>query len=171
MSEVPKWFGRKFDLSFPVELYPNICARLRGTPARLEELVRGFPAEVLTRRYNDTWSAQENIGHLLDLEILWLARLEDYVNGAEVLTEADLSNRKTHEANHNARDLQEILTDFRNARTQLVKHAEAFSSDMYSKTALHPRLKTPLRLVDHLYFVAEHDDHHLACIWELANRR
>jgi len=27
----------------------------------------------------------------------------------------------------------------------------------------HPhRLKAPMRLVDHLYFVAEHDDHHLA---------
>jgi hypothetical protein len=26
----------------------------------------------------------------------------------------------------------------------------------------HPHLKTPMRLVDHLYFVAEHDDHRLA---------
>ena len=26
-----------------------------------------------------------------------------------------------------------------------------------------------MRLVDHLYFAAEHDDHHLAIIWELVN--
>jgi hypothetical protein len=26
-----------------------------------------------------------------------------------------------------------------------------------------------MRLVDHLFFVAEHDDHHLARIWELAD--
>jgi len=26
-----------------------------------------------------------------------------------------------------------------------------------------------MRLVDHLYFVAEHDDHHLAHIWGLIN--
>jgi hypothetical protein len=26
-----------------------------------------------------------------------------------------------------------------------------------------------MRLADHLYFVAEHDDHHLARIWELVN--
>jgi hypothetical protein len=32
---------------------------------------------------------------------------------------------------------------------------------------LHPRLKQPMRLVDHLYFVAEHDDHHLATIREM----
>ena len=38
MSQVPIWFERKFESSFPVELLPNLCARLRGTPARLEEL-------------------------------------------------------------------------------------------------------------------------------------
>jgi|GEM_PF-4393916 len=34
-------------------------------------------------------------------------------------------------------------------------------------TALHPRLKTPMRIVDLAYFVAEHDDHHLSRIREL----
>ena len=29
---------------------------------------------------------------------------------------------------------------------------------------MDPGLKQPMRLVDHLYFVAEHDDHHLAMI-------
>jgi hypothetical protein len=33
---------------------------------------------------------------------------------------------------------------------------------------VHPRLRQPMRFVDHLYFVAEHDDHHLATISELA---
>jgi hypothetical protein len=32
-------------------------------------------------------------------------------------------------------------------------------------------MKTPMRLVDHLYFAAEHDDHHLARIWELISAR
>ena len=166
MSEITKWFERKFDLSFPADLFPNICARLRGTPARLEELVRGSLPVVLTRREGETWSAQENAGHLLDLEPLWLARVEDYSKGVETLTKADLTNRKTHEADHNARNIRDILADFRKARGLLLEHAEKFEPAMYSRTALHPRLKTPLRLVDHLYFVAEHDDQHLARIWE-----
>jgi len=36
MSQVPIWFERKFESSFPVELLPNLRARLRGTPARPE---------------------------------------------------------------------------------------------------------------------------------------
>lgn len=167
MSQVPKWFERKFDLSFPAEMYPNLCARLRGTPIRLEELVNSIPHEILVRKAAESWSAQENAGHLLDLESLWLARVEDYVKRAETLTAADLSNRKTGEADYNARSVEDILVDFRTARDKLMKRLEGLETSLYSRTALHPRLKTPMRLVDHLYFVAEHDDHHLACIWQL----
>jgi hypothetical protein len=42
-------------------------------------------------------------------------------------------------------------------------------SELFARTMLHPRLKQPMRLVDHLYFVAEHDDHPLAFIWGLLN--
>ena len=171
MSEIQKWFDRKFDLSFPVELYPNILIRLRGTPVRLEELVSAYSQETLTRQQGGTWSIQENAGHLLDLEPLWLSRLDDFASGIETLRVADLSNRKTHEANHNARAVQEILSGFRKARAQLVKHAENLDAKMYSRTALHPRLKTPMRLVDHLYFVAEHDDQHMARMWELGRTK
>ena len=167
MSQVPAWFERKFDLSFPAELYPNIEVRLRGTPARLEEMVRGQSAASLVRKPDGKWSAQEHAGHLLDLESLWMARVEDFLRGGDELTVADLKNRRTHEANHNARPVEEILGEFRAARAALVERVGKMEAAKFSRTMLHPRLKTPMRLVDHLYFVAEHDDHHLARIWEL----
>ena len=170
MSEVPKWFERKFDLSFPVELYPNVRIRLQGAPVRLEELVRTIPHDVLIRKSGQGWSAQENAGHMLDLESLWLARVEDFLKGTATLSAADLTNRKTDDAGHNQRPTEEILVGFRKARRKLLETASELDPAVYSKTALHPRLKTPMRLVDHLYFVAEHDDHHLACIWALIKR-
>src|SRR5215204_782228 len=36
-----------------------------------------------------------------------------------------------------------------------------------SIVALHPRLQTPMRLIDSLFFVAEHDDHELGKIRRL----
>jgi uncharacterized damage-inducible protein DinB len=169
MSQVPVWFERRFEFSFPVELYPNLCARLRGTPAGLEEVLRGCSHEILIRKAQEKWSAQEHAGHLLDLEALWLARVGDYVAGSEQLTVADLRNRKTDEANHNARPLEQILTEFRAARGELLKRVGELEASLFARAIPHPRLKTPMRLVDHLYFVAEHDDHHLARIWELVN--
>jgi hypothetical protein len=167
MNQAPIWFERKFEFTFPVEQHPNLCARLRGTPARLEEVIRGATHESLVRKPGPKWSAQEHAGHLLDLEPLWLARVEDYFTDASELTAADLSNRKTHEARHNQSPSDEILTEFRRGRLQLVSRVEKIDPAIFGRTMLHPRLKAPMRLVDHLYFAAEHDDHHLAHIWEL----
>ena len=169
MNPTPAWFERKFEFSFPVEVYPNLCARLRGTPARLEELAHSFPADALIIKKSQKWSAQEHIGHLLDLEPLGIARIADYIAGASELTATDLKNRKTDEANHNARPLEQILSEFRAARERLLKRVDELDASLFARAIPHPRLKTPMRLVDHLYFVAEHDDHHLARIWELVS--
>jgi uncharacterized damage-inducible protein DinB len=171
MSQVPVWFERKFEFPFPVELLPNLCARLRGTPARLEEMLRGQPHELLIKKPQQKWSVQEHAGHLLNLEPLWLARVNDYVAGSAQLTVTDLQNRKTDEANYNAQPLEQILSGFRGARERLVQSANEVDASLPARSIPHPRLKTPMRLVDHLYFVAEHDDHHLARIWELLTPR
>jgi len=167
MSRVTLWFERKFDFTFPLEQYPNLCARLRGTPARLEDILRGVPHDALVAKPGEKWSAQEHAGHLLDLEPLWTARVADFLADGDTLTAADLSNRKTHEANHNSQELPKILAEFRAARLRLMDRASRLDPAHIARTKLHPRLRQPMRLIDHLYFVAEHDDHHLAKIWEL----
>jgi uncharacterized damage-inducible protein DinB len=170
MSQVPVWFERKFEFSFPVELRPNLLARLRGTPARLEEALRGRSREVVTRKAQEKWSAQEHAGHLLDLEPLWLERVNDYVAANDQLATTDLQNRKTDAANYNTHALETILADFRAARARLLNRTSELDASLFARSIPHPRLKTPMRLVDHLYFVAEHDDHHLARIWELIGK-
>jgi uncharacterized damage-inducible protein DinB len=103
-----RWFDRRFELGFPAQAFADILERLRGTPARLEERLAGLPANLLVQRLHNAWSIQENAGHLLDLEELWAVRLDELLAGAPVLSPADLQNRKTHEASHNARELASI---------------------------------------------------------------
>ena len=167
MAPPPVWFERKFRFDFPVEFYPNICIRLRGAPVRLEELTRGLTREQLIRKPAGKWSIQENAGHLLDLEPLFHTRLEDYRRGAESLAPADLTNRATHEARHNDRPLEDTLSAFRRSRQQMMEAVDALAPADFARVSKHPRLNQPMRLVDCLYFIAEHDDHHLAVIWEL----
>jgi uncharacterized damage-inducible protein DinB len=161
------WFERAFTFTTPIELYPNIVERLRGTPARLEERVRQLPRDILTRRDGERWSIQEQVGHLLDLDALHTERLGDYEAALEVLTPADLQNRKTHEARHNEHYIADILRAFRAGRAELVRRMDAYDLDFAARTALHPRLQQPMRLIDMALFTAEHDDHHLARITEL----
>ncbi|MES1262386.1 MAG: DinB family protein [Acidobacteriota bacterium] len=170
MSEISPWFGRRFEFSLPLELLPNLMARLRGTPARLEDLLRGRPREQLVDKTEEGWTAQEHAGHLYDLEALWTARIADYAEAKESMTPADLTNRKTTEANHNQRPVEEILAAYRGARQLLLETVSRQDRTAFERTLPHPRLGTPMRLIDHLHFVAEHDDHHLARIAELVGQ-
>ena len=162
-----EWIKRQFSFELPVGMYANVVERVRGTPARLEDLLRGLPAEVLTRRDGDKWSMQEQAGHLLDLEPLGMNRLDDYEAGRDTLHAADMSNQRTHEANHNADTIENILAAFRRERMEFVARLDAYDEAFVQRTALHPRLKMQIRPIDLAFFIAEHDDHHLARISEL----
>ena len=115
----------------------------------------------------ERWSIQENAGHLLDLESLVKQRLDEYLSGATALHAADMSNRKTYEADHNQVSMTRILGDFREQRTGLVKRLDELAPETFASVAHHPRLNVPMRLVDMMFFQAEHDDYHLARISEL----
>jgi uncharacterized damage-inducible protein DinB len=162
------WFERRFELGLPLDAFPDVLERVRGTPARLEERIMMLPDEALRRRYGESWTIQENVGHLLDLEPLWAGRLEELLRGDDALRPADLENRKTHEADHDLAPIDELLTAFRREREATVARLDALAPADLRRTALHPRLRQPMTVVDLFFFVAEHDDHHLARIGELA---
>ena len=165
-----RWFDRTFRFDTPEELFPVVVERLRGTPARIEDKVRALPPALLIRRDGDGWSIQEHIGHLLDLDELHTGRLDDFLAGAEVLRPADLTNRKTWEARHNDRPLADLLAAFRRERSAFVARLDAWDPDLVALTARHPRLHQPMRVIDMAFFTAEHDDHHLARMTEIAQR-
>jgi len=191
MVERAEWIKRQFAFGLPLGMYPNVVERVRGTPARLEDLTCSFmrvaqtlvcdspPAGsqtevcatlspgILTRRDGDKWSIQEQAGHLLDLEPLGMSRLDDFEAGRETLSAADMENRRTHEANHNTDTLAHILVRFRKERMDFVRRLASYDEAFVQRTASHPRLKVEIRVIDLAFFIAEHDDHHLARISEL----
>lgn|ERR1700744_106328 len=162
-----KWFERSFDFSTEQNIFPSIIERLRGTPARLEEKFKTIPVHILEVKVDNTWSIKENLGHISDLEPLWQGRLDDIINGEIELRPTDLANRNTDLANHNNKLLADLLSAFRQIRVQTITKLEKLDEKTIFKSALHPRLKTPMRTMDLFLFVAEHDDHHLARITEL----
>jgi len=161
------WVERSFDLGFPVEKYPDVLERWRGTPGRVEERVGGLSRGVLVRQPDVGWSISQNVGHLLDVEPLPARRIEQILAGEPELIAADMSNRKTNEGNHNEADIQELLRGFRSARMATVDRLEGLSQDEWGKSALHARTGLRMRILDVVYFFSEHDDYHLGRIAEL----
>ena len=162
MIEPIPWTRREFRFDQPVGVFPAILERLRGTPARATELVAGVREGELSNRVNGKWSAKEHLGHLVDLQALDEERVREFQDRVAILSPTDIGNRATEDANHRQTPIAEILRRMRSGRAALVHKLEHLSNDEVALAAIHPRLQKSLRLVDWAYFVAEHDDHHLA---------
>ena len=158
------WFERHFEFNFPPQKLPDLVERLRGTPTRITSLLRLIDSSLLCKRLEDSWSIQENIGHLLALEPLWLGRFDDILEGKNHLREADLTNKSTFEANYNEVQVNQIVSRFTSLREEMVNKLESVQGPSQFNSSTHPRLKISMRVVDLAYFVAEHDDYHLARI-------
>jgi uncharacterized damage-inducible protein DinB len=169
--DLTRWVERRFNFDFPPGLYPALVERITGTPARLEELVSGLGKETLVKRDGSAWSIQEHAGHLIDLDELHEKRLNQFIAGMNVLLPADMANKKTYLENHNKKDVKDILKKFRSVRTHFVEKLSGVDDFTIIRTAIHPRLNKEMRLVDMIYFIAEHDDHHLAIIRRLINKQ
>jgi DinB superfamily len=162
MPQLAPWTSRLFDHHLTLELFPAVMERLRGTPPRAAALLDGWAAPLRTRRPDGSWSAHEHIGHLDDLHELDMRRIQDFASGAATLSAADMTNRRTVEAGHNATSSAVLLDRLRLHREELIRRLEDLDDGEMARTAMHPRLQRPMSVVDWMYFVAEHDDHHLA---------
>jgi len=167
MSHKENWLEKQFDFDFPVSKYVEYLQFLRETPEKIEALVKDLSKEVLVRRDEEAWSIQENVGHFLTAESLFLGRLDDYENDAPVLRPARFEDNPTDKANFNVKDIQWILAQFREQRAIYISRLDALRPEAFEKAILHPRLNKPMRLCDMLSFHAAHDGHHLARIAEL----
>ena len=167
MSHKENWLEKQFDFNYPASKYVEFLQFLRETPEKIKALVENLPKETLIRQDGDSWSIQENVGHFLTVESLFLGRLDDYENDAPVLRPARFEDNPTDKANFNEKDMQWILDQFREQRAIYISRLDALRPDDFEKAILHPRLNKPMRLCDMLSFHAAHDQHHLKRIAEL----
>lgn len=167
MTEWMAWLDRTFDFTMPLTMIPNVLERLRGTPARLDDRLRDVLPHALVFHDRDTWSIKENIGHLVLTEALWLARLDDVQAGHDGLEAARFDRRLVDERHFDDQPTGDLLAAFRARRTRLVARIEGLDPALHERRAMHPRLKTRMRVLDQMVFTAEHDDHHLARITQL----
>lgn len=166
-----KWMQRKFEFNSPPGMMPNLLERMAGTHARLGELINAVDDKILSAKDGDNWSVKEHIGHLTDIEELHEKRFNEILRGERELTAADMSNRKTNEAGHSLRKTADLLAEFRNTRDEFVKKLAAMNEQQVLLSAMHPRLKQPMRIIDIAFFTSEHDDQHLAIIRRIINSK
>lgn len=164
------WTSHIFNLDIDPGWAANVMTRAQDTEIRLRHHCKDLSDAQLSYQPAGAWSIKEHIGHLIDLEVIHHHRIKELANFKTELTGADMSNAKTHSANHNDTSLEVLLQEFNKDRTAIIADFNALPEAVLKHAALHPRLKVPMKPVDLLFFVAEHDDHHLASIVEVKVR-
>jgi N-acetylglutamate synthase-like GNAT family acetyltransferase/uncharacterized damage-inducible protein DinB len=164
-----KWFDRQFNFGFNAEHFPDLLERLNTAVFRIQNAVAETNDEKMNYKPSGKWSAKEHIGHLLILEPLWQRRFLEIKENRTEMSPADLNNAATDKALFNEYDIEKILTDFKQERQNTIQLLKSFSREDLQKSLYHPRLNKPMTIIDLMYFVAEHDTHHLNVLRHIIN--
>ena len=157
-----RWVDRRWSFDLPLGAFPAVIERLAGVPPRAAALVAGMPEATLAHRPTSKWSVKEHLGHLSDLHALDVQRVEEFLGGVGVLTAGDMSNRRTEDACHGETPIAQLLDRLEKQRRRLTLVLDRLTEKEVEASAIHPRLRIRMRLIDWAQFVADHDDHHLA---------
>lgn len=158
-----QWSERKFVFGFPAGMLPFFIERLVGTTIRIEQKMRQVPEEVLSHNLDGKWSVKQNIGHLADVDLIVLKRIDEITRGLSTMSPANIPLQR----DYNAQSVEEILKHFKSGRFKTIEKYTSLSLADASKSSVHPRLQLAMTPVDLAWFDAEHDDHHLVRINEI----
>jgi uncharacterized damage-inducible protein DinB len=145
----------------------SVLAELRQFPSILIDLLQHVDPTMLVNKKADKWSIQEHVGHLLAVESLWIARLDDFVLNHDFLRPWNGHNNDVEQARFNEQKLKVILRDFLEIRTSMLDFSEDLIQDGREYKVWHQRLNRDFTLCDQLAFIHEHDKHHLQIIQHL----
>ena len=170
MIERQTWVEHKFNFNIKPSWAYNILDRVADNPIRILHHFREIHDGQLSLKPANKWSIKEHIGHLIDLEELHRLRLTEFIEKSPILRAADMSNLKTKEADYNSRNFDDIYSEFAESRKKFIDQYKALKDDVLTHKTEHPRLRVIMQPVDMLFFVGEHDDHHITSMLQILRK-
>jgi DinB superfamily len=163
MYPVP-WSQRKFDYGRSLDELPVLLERVQGTTARLSAVLSRQPLQNLHLRVQGKWSVMEHIGHLITLQDRFEPRVDDFELRRDRLSDINLKDQQPIIQGHRLRAVGDVLEEFRLKRLAFAKRVERLHRGALEHVAYHACQDRSMRPMDMLFWIAEHDDHHLASI-------
>lgn len=164
MAVKEKWINKTFSFNKTIDDFNYLFLSLNQNAIFIKQLTEDLDEELLSKSLDNKWSIKENVGHLIDLEELHKKRLDEFVANEKELTPADMSNLKTKEARHNNKPISDLANQFLEARKHFLYNVKSTPKEVLTRKAFHARLNKDMQLLDMLYFINEHDLHHIQAI-------
>ncbi len=164
------WIDRQWNFEDAAMNYDRNVSTLNDTVKIFLEMIADIPAEKLKLKPSGKWSINEHARHLLTMESLWIARLDDFVMGSKTLRPWNGTNADTDAGGFNQQRIRKVLEDFRDVRSAHTQMLLDFSNKSKSYQCYHERLEHSMTLADHVHFIVAHDLHHLQIVRNLSGK-
>jgi len=167
----PKWFNRKFNFNISMEKLPELLGSMELSVLKFRKVTHGRFEKQLNYKPNGKWSIKEHIGHLWILESLWQRRFLEIKENKAKMSATDLTNQATNQSFFNQFSIEKLLSDFQEERANTIRIIENMSERDFQNSLHHTRLNQPMRIIDLMYFITEHDIHHLNALLEILDEQ
>jgi hypothetical protein len=144
----------------------DVLNHLETFPEELSKQLLDLDKYTLVEKPDGKWSIQQNAGHLLAIESLWIARLDDFMLNHETLRPWNGTNEETDQAQFNLQYLPQILADFEAIRSAHCRMIRLSLDKLHSSVCVHPRTGEAVTFEEHLQCMQKHDQAHLRAIGE-----
>lgn len=166
----PQWFERKFTFDLGNEKFPELLERLESGVLKFRTITQNISNKQINYKPFGKWSIKEHLGHLWILEFLWQKRFIEIKENKTEMSPADLNNTATNKALFNQYNIDKLLDDLEQERQITIQLLRGFKGNDFEYSLFHPRLNQPMRVIDLMFFVVEHDAHHCHAILNLCNQ-
>jgi uncharacterized damage-inducible protein DinB len=140
--------------------------QLARTPDWLEDLLRGVPAEQLTRQIDGAegaWSLLEAAGHLLDTQHLIARRVQLFMDHESPDLAAKAMWQTVEAASLSA---QEIVAQFHQSRAAMLAQLRSATPEHWARVGQHAEFG-PVTLQQQCSYFAKHEQWHMAQIMRI----
>lgn len=139
-----------------VESNLNIMAAF---PHLLQQQIQPLDDATLHYKPENEWSAIENVGHLIDVEGLWMARFRQMLAAETPKLPAIDVDETVRQRDYQHKNLANLLRTFAEQRAETVAFLRGLKPVHFERTGIHP-VRGEITLVQAVSILTNHDRLH-----------
>lgn len=138
----------------------DLIASMQAFPAKLREQVHRLREPELTfRPAPHEWSIIENIGHLIDVDVVMRGRIGKIIAVENPQLEPMDPDQFVRKADYQSKNASSLLNSFAEQRAELIEELRFLRPDALKRAGTHPT-RGAVSIMDIIVLLANHDDVH-----------
>ncbi len=138
----------------------NLIIAMRSFPNQLRAQVhRLHEPELSFRPAPHEWSILENIGHLIDVDVVMRGRIGKIIAAENPMLQAMDTEEYVRKANYQQKNAVSLLNSFAEHRAELIEELRFLQPAALSRTGTHPT-RGAVSIMDIIMLLARHDETH-----------